>query len=198
MLHTQSSTADYFLYIRRRMYTQLLQYHLLPHVLDTTNMTAGQSLTTKLEGREITVASMSAQAGAIFPLLGSSHLFCVASLRQSTELLYVRQFGVHRSAADSSWPAYSAGVLENAIFACGIVEPLACVQVHLKGAASGSTAIVQQPNVVVCRSVMHVVDTVLLPISVAQLAAGRSAVALPPSTPAPSALHHSRFLIKFE
>lgn len=56
------------------MYTQVLQYHLLPHVLDTTNMTAGQSLTTKLEGRDITVASMSAQAGVVFPFLDSGHL----------------------------------------------------------------------------------------------------------------------------
>lgn len=72
------------------------------------------------------------------------------------------------------------------------------LQVHLGGDAARSNAAIAQPNVVVCRSILHIVDTVLLPISVADLAAGRSAAA-PPPTPsrAPSAHYTATGLSRF-
>lgn len=55
-------------------------------------------------------------------------------------------------------------------------------QVTLQGDAAGSTAHVNQPNIVVCNSIMHIVDAVLLPVPISEVAAG-----LTPATPAPTA-----------
>ncbi len=46
-------------------------------------------------------------------------------------------------------------------------------EVKLEGAVSGSEARIGQPNIMICKSVMHIVDAVLLPAPIADLAAGK-------------------------
>jgi hypothetical protein len=53
-----------------------------------------------------------------------------------------------------------------------ITLPFMC-QVKLEGAVSGSEARIGQPNIMICKSVMHIVDAVLLPAPIADLAAGK-------------------------
>ena len=46
-------------------------------------------------------------------------------------------------------------------------------QVKLEGAVNGSEAHIGQPNIMICKTVMHIVDAVLLPAPIADLAAGK-------------------------
>ncbi len=46
---------------RRSLYLQLLKYHVLPTPVNTANMTEGQHLKTKLQGRTITVGALTPQ-----------------------------------------------------------------------------------------------------------------------------------------